>query len=134
MGHQDGAGHRLMDAELAAYKAGNDILASCCLCELGNPWASIRIWKCWHRGQLRDMQRKGWGRHGGTQRQGQRNRWRKIFNPSSKVHLSGTAGCKPGTCALPAPWLPGQGWALSNSLGKTWHRLFVCALKMENGG
>lgn len=35
-------GHGLMDADLAAHEAGNDTLASCCLCELGNPGASIR--------------------------------------------------------------------------------------------
>lgn len=56
LGRECQPGYWLMDADLAAYKAGNEALASCCLCELGDLKASIRIWKCWHRDELRDMQ------------------------------------------------------------------------------
>jgi len=55
------------------------------------------------------------------------------FNPSKVRLLSGTAGCKPGTCPLLPPQLPGQGCALSNSLSKTWHRMSTGGRKMENG-
>lgn len=46
----------LMDADLAAYKAEDEALAFCSLCKLEDLGASIRIWKCWHEDQLRDMQ------------------------------------------------------------------------------
>lgn len=46
----------LMDADLAAYKAGDEALAFCSLWKLEDLGASIRIWKCWYKDQLRDMQ------------------------------------------------------------------------------
>lgn len=56
LGRECQPGHRLMDADLAAYKAGDEALAFCSLWKLEDLGASIRIWKCWHKDQLRDMQ------------------------------------------------------------------------------
>lgn len=48
----------------ADCKAGKEVLVPHCLHGLGDPGASITIWRCWSRDQPRVTQGRGWGREG----------------------------------------------------------------------
>lgn len=62
---------------------------------------------------------------GSKDRQGWRNRWRKKSStPPAKSTYEGQQAVNQARAPC---------HHLCDSLGKSWHRLFVCALKMENG-
>lgn len=119
-------GHWLMNADLVACKVGNEALASCCLCELGDPGASTGI----SSGICNERAEEGMRAQRETRLEAARTGrageigGEKSSTPPAKSTYQGLQAVNQARAPC---------HHLSNSLCKTRHRLFVCALKMENG-